>query len=395
MRPPRYDRGPPVEFYPSRKPEALMELALAHGFYRDRSVSGEHQWTIAIPETTEDRWKHEPALVREFVFLAMAEGLRPTSVDAGRQVVLRYGRFLEDHLGTTLEEAGWTEYTAYKLWLAQSGIARPSARTYLLYIHLFYRLRAQTYQDSGLLETYMRIRAIGSGRAGRSRGWKPLGPTLVRRLIEASEGEDHAFLMTLLYTAGRAQFYGLKVDNLDLARGELTVEVKGGKEVTIPLHPVLARVLEKHIASRGYDSPFLFRNGKDISNLRGQRANRQNAWRICKRVQRRAGIKESVHPHRFRKTLAAYVRRTGTDPQVLLAVLANARLDRTLEDYTHLDLDEVKRRYARLDPLDGYGDEGADMVELRDSLEGLRGLGPEGKEHAWALLVDGLLGLMM
>ncbi len=172
------------------------------------------------------------------------------------------------------------------------------------------------------------------------------------------------------------------------------MEVKGGKEITIPIHPKLARVLEEHLASRGYDSPFLFRNGKDISTPRGQRANRQNAWRICKRVQRQAGIVESVHPHRFRKTLATYVRRTGTDPQVLQALLANARLDMTLDDYTKVELDEVKRCFARLDPLDGYGHVETDPTEVRNLLERLRELGPEGKEYAWAQLVDGLMGLI-
>ena len=241
----------------------------------------------------------------------------------------------------------------------------------------------------------MRIRALGTGRRGRGHRWKPLDSHVVRRLLGTAEGEDYVFLMTLLYTGGRAQFYGLRVENIDLAKGELTVEVKGGKETTIPIHPRLASVLEEHLASRSYGSPFQFRNGKDTSSFEGQRANRQNAWRICKRVQREAGVGESVHPHRFRKTLAAYVRRTGTDPQVLQAILAHARLDRTLDDYTRVEIEEVKRLFSSLDPLDEHeNDSAVVLAEARDLLERLRGLGPKGREQAWARLVDGLLGLM-
>ncbi len=211
---------------------------------------------------------------------------------------------------------------------------------------------------------------------------------------QEAEGEDRVFLMTLLYTGGRAQFYGLMVGELDFSRGEITTDVKGGKVITIPLHPKLARVLKKHLASRGYPSRWLFRNGKDVSALRGQRANRQNAWRICKRVQRQAGIEESVHPHRFRKTLAAYVRQTGLDPRFLQAILAHAHLSRTLEEYTQVELEDLKRQFARLDPINGYGSSASSSTEAIELLERLRGLGPDGLKHAWEQLVDGLLGLI-
>ncbi len=178
-----------------------MELALANGFLGE-SVSGKHRWTVIAPEDTKDRWKEDPPLVRDFTFLADAEGFSPSSVEGGRQIVLRYNRFLADQLGTTLEEAGWREYATYKLWLAQSGIARASARVYLFYLQIFYRLRAQTYQESEVLETYMRIRALGAGRRGRGGRWKPMDPHVVRRLLEAAQGEDYVFLMTLLYTGG-------------------------------------------------------------------------------------------------------------------------------------------------------------------------------------------------
>lgn len=393
MKRPSLRLGPPR--YPGQGPEPIQSVAaLAETRGAAAGAGPGLELESLIPPGMEERMREDPPLVREFVTLMVAEGFRPTSVEQGRQVIIRYAKFLSERFGKDLEEAGWKEYTSYKVWLAHSGLARGTAACYLSYVSSFYRLRAMAHQDSEMLETYMRIRAAGVGRPGASRGWKPMELHIVRKLIDAAEDEDYIFLMTLLYTGGRAQFYGLRVDNLDFARGQLTVQVKYGREATIPIHPRLASVLEKHLATRDYASHFLFRNGKDTNTARGQRANRQNAWRICKRVQRQAGIEESIHPHRFRKTLATFVRRAGTDPQVVQALLAAARIDRAMDDYVKLDIEEVRRRYAHLDPLGGYANDGGENHLARDLLERLRNLGPEGKEHAWASLVDGLLGLL-
>ena len=86
-------------------------------------------------------------------------------------------------------------------------------------------------------------------------------------------------------------------------------------------HPSLAELPKKHLAVRGYRSGYLFRHGRDTDTRTGLHSNRQNAWRICKRVQRAARLDESVHPHRFRKTLATLGRKLGMDPQYLQAIL--------------------------------------------------------------------------
>src|SRR6059036_2902197 len=95
-----------------------------------------------------------PALIKEFVSLAIAEGLRPSSLDQGRGVLIRYSQFLRDLLNLDLTTAGWKEFAAYKAHLAQSGIARTTARGYLSYIITFYRLKAQATQDPELLELF-------------------------------------------------------------------------------------------------------------------------------------------------------------------------------------------------------------------------------------------------
>src|SRR5438445_9151427 len=159
---------------------------------------------------------------------------------------------------------------------------------------------------------------------------------------------------------------------------EIKAIVKGGKPVTIPLHPTLAELLKRHLASRTYQSEFLFRYGKDPVTRTGQKANRQNAWRACKRIQIASGLLESVHPHRFRKTLATLGKKLGLDPQFLQAILAHESVTMTLDRYAEVELDDVKREFAKLDLSNGHvASAEPTQAEL---IEQLKKRSPTGKE---------------
>ncbi|HEX9340491.1 MAG TPA: tyrosine-type recombinase/integrase [Thermoplasmata archaeon] len=349
----------------------------------------------------ENNWDLDPPLIKEFVSLAIAEGLRPSSLDQGRGVLIRYSQFLRERFNLDLTTAGWKEFAAYKGHLAQSGIARTTARGYLSYIITFYRLKAQGTQDPQLLELFTKLNAIGMPRKAKSVKWTPFAPEVLTRVLEVAKAqafvgeglravpsEDYALLMTLLYTGGRAQFYGLRVSDLDFDRMEIKAIVKGGKPVTIPLHPTLADLLREHLASRSYQSESLFRYGKDSGSRTGQKANRQNAWRACKRIQEAAGLAESVHPHRFRKTTATMGKRLGLDPQFLQAILAHESVTMTLDRYAEVELDDVKREFAKLDLCNGQV--ASTQPAQAELIEHLKKQAPRGKEGAWSMILDGL-----
>src|SRR5437870_13430565 len=77
-------------------------------------------------------WAFDPEPVKEFVAMATAEGFRPSSIDQGRGVPVRYDQFLHEKFGVGLNTAGWKEFAAYKGHLAQTGIARTTVRGYLV-----------------------------------------------------------------------------------------------------------------------------------------------------------------------------------------------------------------------------------------------------------------------
>ena len=324
--------------------------------------------------------------------MAKADGFRLSSIMNGRRVLLRYSAFLSEKFKSDLYGAGWTEFLAYKAHLADTGVSRATIRAYLSNIGSYYRLLAQATQLESISTLCGRIRTVGLPRRTWSERHRPFDSATLAKILRTARrrgGEDYTFLLTLLYTGGRAQFYGLKVRELDFRRLEIKTVVKPGKRVTIPLHPALAQVLTEHLAQRGYQSPYVFRWGRDPTTRKGMQSNRQNGWRICKRIEERARIREPVYPHRFRKTLATISRRAGMDPQFVQAILGHETVMATLDYYAQVDLEDVKREFAKLDLL-GTGNPAASSRRAR-LLEELAPLAPKDRVQEWTLHVEALL----
>jgi integrase/recombinase XerD len=120
-----------------------------------------------------------------------------------------------------------------------------------------------------------------------------LGALLVAAGLSA--GRDHALVSLLALNGLRvSEALGADIDALGLERGHrtLTVTRKGGKVVTMPLAPRVARALDLAIGDR-LEGP-IFVDGA------GQRLDRHAAGRIVRRVSRHTGITKRVGPHTLR-----------------------------------------------------------------------------------------------
>jgi integrase/recombinase XerD len=102
---------------------------------------------------------------------------------------------------------------------------------------------------------------------------------------------------------------GANIDAIGLERGHriLSVVRKGGKLVTMPLAPRVARAVDLALGER-VDGPVFV-------DSEGQRLDRHVAGRIVRRIARRAGITKRVGPHTLRH---AFVTAAGLDAGVPL-----------------------------------------------------------------------------
>jgi site-specific recombinase XerD len=116
-------------------------------------------------------------------------------------------------------------------------------------------------------------------------------------LVEAglTGGRDHALACLLGLNGLRvSEACGADIDNLGFERGHhtLLIDRKGGKRALIPLAPRTYRAVALVIDDRD-SGPILLGND-------GLRLDRFAAYRIVRRLAKRAGINHRVHPHSLR-----------------------------------------------------------------------------------------------
>jgi integrase len=349
------------------------------------------------------RKKHFPAAVAEYVRLATREGFQVSTINSNRQLLYRYHQWLHHRFQIDIPRAGLKEFVGYRKCLLVRPIARGTATAALETVAGYYLLKAKDGDGPRWLKLYNQVRPLCrvGGKLSTRQSFKPYSQETLERILKAAQScrrikrwnewedcEDYEVIMTLLYTGGRAQTYNLRVDELDFEKGEIRTRVKGGMYATIPLHPALAAVLKHHLATRKYRSDFLFRGARDSSQYDGYCYNRRKAWNICKRVQRVAGLTESVHPHRFRKTLAVLGRQLGLDVAQVQAILGHQDVQTTINLYATPDPEELKRAFASINltatagGLAGFLEHGAGRSPASPA--------PPGTEHGWNLIVSGL-----
>jgi len=190
------------------------------------------------------------------------------------------------------------------------------------------------------------------------RRWKRLPKALTNAEIEKllapespETGEtlrDQAIL-ELAYASGLrlSELKNLRLEQLHLDAGFVTVIGKGNKERVLPVGRKAVAALNRYLESArpGFVSPrspanvFLTRRGTPFAAV-------TLWWRIKKRVGR-AGISRNITPHMLRHSFATHLLEHGADLRVIQELLGHANIS-TTEIYTHVAgsrLREIHRKY--------------------------------------------------
>jgi integrase/recombinase XerD len=222
--------------------------------------------------------------------------------------------FLAGYRGTT--RAGYTiDLRNYWTWLETHGLApfdvrRPHIELYVRHLEDHGYARSTIGRRLSTVASYYRWctdeELLGRNPAANVRRPKiPQDSTtlgldrqeLGQFLVEAglTGGRDHALACLLGLNGLRvSEACNANIDSLGFERGHhtLLVDRKGGKRALIPLAPRTYRAVTLTIDER-HDGPILLGND-------GTRLDRFAAYRIVKRLARRAGIKHRISPHSLR-----------------------------------------------------------------------------------------------
>jgi integrase/recombinase XerD len=161
---------------------------------------------------------------------------------------------------------------------------------------------------------------------------------------------DHAVL-ELAYASGLrlAELRHVRLEQLHLDSGFITVIGKGNKERVVPLGRKAIEALERYLQSgrpnlvtrRSPANVFLTQRGTPFSAV--------TLWlRIKKRV-RMSGIERNVTPHMLRHSFATHLLENGADLRVIQELLGHASIN-TTEIYTHVASNRLRDIHTKFHP---------------------------------------------
>jgi len=306
--------------------------------------------------------------------LAVERGLAANTVSSYRRDLDRYAATLSAAGHSRLDTVDERDVTAYLRLLREGDAEHPplsaaSAARAISAIRGLHRFAAR----EGLI-TDDATREVRPPVPPR-RLPKALGVDEVRRLLEATRGEDpaslrDAALLEFLYGTGArvSEAVGCAVDDLDLTDGSVLLRGKGGRSRLVPvggyardaIAAYLVRARPALLAHRrtasgaqvgarigagigARDGHILFRNA------RGGPLTRQGAWGILRQAASRAGLSQEISPHALRHSFATHLLDGGADVRVVQELLGHASVT-TTQIYTLVTVEKLREVYATSHP---------------------------------------------
>lgn len=190
------------------------------------------------------------------------------------------------------------------------------------------------------------------------RRWKRLPKALtndeMERLLMSEEPAtprtlcDQAVL-ELAYASGLrlSELRALRLEQLHLDAGFVTVIGKGNKERVVPVGRKAIEALNRYIEAGRPKFVTARTPAAVFLNARGAAFAQTTLWSRIKRRVRRAGISRNVTPHMLRHSFATHLLEHGADLRVIQELLGHASIN-TTEIYTHVAghrLRDVHRRF--------------------------------------------------
>jgi integrase/recombinase XerD len=192
------------------------------------------------------------------------------------------------------------------------------------------------------------------------RRWKRLPKMLSTREIEsllkpeipatAQTLCDQA-IIELAYACGLrlAELRGIRLEQLHLDAGFVSVVGKGNKERVVPVGKKAIEAIEQYLSS---GRPKLITARSPANLFLTQRGTPFAAVTMWKRIKRRvkyAGIPRNVTPHMLRHSFATHLLENGADLRVIQEMLGHANIS-TTEVYTHVAGERLRDVHRKFHP---------------------------------------------
>jgi integrase/recombinase XerD len=289
------------------------------------------------------------AVDRFLNYLAAEKGLAGNTLSAYSRDLAALLEHLEGHHITTPAAVQAGNIVRFLEGLQQRGLsARTRARMLVAVRGFFSFLIREEILDADPTRD-LRLPRLGQ-RLPRS-----LGPEDVDRLLAGTDTSSVAqrdgAMIELVYATGLrvSEVVTLKVSQVNLEAGYLTVVGKGRKERAVPIGSYARQRLLAYLNEArpkllaGRMSPFLF------VNRAGRKLSRQGVWQRLRLAVRRAGIGGTVSPHTLRHAFATHLVERGADLRAVQMMLGHTDIA-TTQIYTHVARDRLRAVHKKYHP---------------------------------------------
>jgi len=209
-------------------------------------------------------------------------------------------------------------------------------------------------ESEGIIE----INPVRKIKTPRPRCDEPKAASMVafRALLRATEGgglddlRDRAILFLLGDTGCRVGgLCGLRVQDVDLDRGLVSLKEKGGKSRLMPVNPPTVDAVRGWLAVRpGDQGPALF---VSLSTSKHGGLGPAGVGQMLKRRARRAGVAGPVNPHSWRHFFAKEYLLAGGDLATVSDLMGHSSIEVTKSSYAIFTLGELRAKHARYSPV--------------------------------------------
>lgn len=282
--------------------------------------------------------------------LWLEDGLSPNTLQSYRRDLTQFSAWLEAIRSTLLLDVNQADIEAYLQYRFSRKTSPRSTARLLSALKRFYRLALRDGRIA--LDPTLKI---DTPKLPRSLP-KSLSEADVERLLNTPDTteplglRDKAMLETLYASGLRvSELVTLRVVNVSLDMGVLSVMGKGGKERMVPLGEESLLWLSRYLS----DARQLIL-GTTISDAlfvtqRGAAMTRQAFWYLIKRRALQAGLARLPSPHVLRHAFATHLLNHGADLRVVQMLLGHADIS-TTQIYTHVARERLKQLHARHHP---------------------------------------------
>ena len=185
---------------------------------------------------------------------------------------------------------------------------------------------------------------------------KALSNSEIEQLLEPENPATPASLcdqavLELAYASGLrlAELRGIRLEQLHLEAGFVTVIGKGNKERVTPVGRTAIAAIQRYLESGRPKLVTPKTPAHVFINMRGRAFAAQTLWLRIKRRARRANMGRNITPHMLRHSFATHLLENGADLRVIQELLGHANIS-TTEVYTHIGASRLREIHRKFHP---------------------------------------------